>query len=242
MEIVSVNRFFSLPLAAVAFVSVAALALTGCAAENTPAEESLRADAKTSATPKPAASAAHEFGTDAAIQEAVAHATTYARASHTNGYFLSGEWEAKGSSIDEMGNFLEEYYSAEEMKSVNSWKGKDLENQKFAEAMTPLMVFWGDTDNYKPYEKCTIKSPKLCILSLEQGKTTSNVDKAKKVVNVKFQQTTEFPLWSKEIDQTVKATGTWTYDLDVSPTENGGWEIVDHNIDGAFNALEPVNL
>lgn len=108
--------------------------------------------------------------------------------------------------------------------------------------MTPLMAFWGDTDSYRPYEKCTTKSPKPCILSLKQGKTTSKVDKTKKVVHVNFQQTTEFPLWSKQLDQTVKATGTWTYDLDVSPTENGGWEIVDHNIDGAFKALEPVNL
>lgn len=236
------KRLNSPRLAAMAIISAAAIALTGCAAETAPAGKSSAAEAKSEATQKPTVSDAPKFGTDAATKEAVAHATKYARASHTNGYFLSGDWDEKGGSVDEMAKFLKKYYSADEMKFVNSWKGKDQNDGNFAEAMTPLLAFWGDTDNYKPYEKCTTKNPKPCTISLKQGKATSSIDKSKKIVNVKFKQTTEFPLWSKEIDQTVKATGTWTYDLDVAPKKNGGWEIVDHSIDGAFKALEPVNL
>lgn len=115
-------------------------------------------------------------------------------------------------------------------------------DSEFAESITPLIAFWDKTDLYTPYEKCTPKNPKSCTFSLKQGTASTKVDKSKKIVNAKFTQTTEFPLWSTEIDETVKTNGNWTFDLDFAPKKNSGWEIVDHDIDSAFDALEPVIL
>ncbi|WP_159612333.1 hypothetical protein [Glutamicibacter sp. JC586] len=228
--------------ASFALIAATAIAMAGCAATGSPAGKSPADEVKTSATATPKASTAPEFGTAEATEEAVAHAMKYARASHTNGYYLSGQWVKDGASIDEMINFLGKYYSADELKPVASWKGKDLENEEFADLTVPLIMFWDETDFYKPYEKCTEQNSKACILSLKQGKATSKVDKSRKIVNVHFTQTSEFPLWSNEIDATVKATGKWSYDLDLAQNKDGGWEIVDQDIDAAFDALEPVTL
>lgn len=95
-------------LVTLALISAASVAMTGCAAESSPSSLTPTSEVKTSAPAKPKASAAPEFGTAEATKEAVAHATKYARASHTNGYFLSGQLAQDGSSIDEMVDFLEE--------------------------------------------------------------------------------------------------------------------------------------
>jgi len=59
---------------------------------------------------------------------------------------------------------------------------------------------------------------------------------------VQFTQDSEFPLWSKEIDQTVKAVGSFDYNLDLAPKEDGAWEIVKYDIDVSFDALQPTDL
>lgn len=198
-------------------------------------------NAKTS-TEAPAKPTPPAFGTKEATAEAVKHATEYARAAHSNGYFLSGAWAKDGSKPSEAKKFLKKYYSADIVKSVDQWEGKSKLDGKYAEFMTALFMYWDDNKAYSPYEKCNTDKPKACTLSLKQGKVASKVDKSKKIVNVKFTQDSEFPLWSKEVDQTVKAIGSFKYDLDVSPKAGGGWEIVEYNVDVFFDSLQPVKL
>lgn len=225
-------------LPAFAMVSLLALGLTSCAS----VEEPTATSKPTAASAAPTEPSAPEFGTSESNAQAIKHATDYARAAHSNGYFLSGAWAEDGEPMDEAKKFLKPYYSAEILKSLNQWDDKSHENQDFAEFMTSLVMYWADNDNYSPYEKCNEKTPKPCTLSLEQTKPKVKVDKAKDIVNVQFTQDSEFPLWSKEIDQTVKAVGSFDYDLDLALKADGAWEIVKYDIDVSFDALEPVDL
>lgn len=232
------SSFVRTKLPALILAPIIALSLASCSADAEPtAETKLKATTEASAKPTQPA-----FGTEEATAEAVKHATDYVRAAHSNGYFLSGDWAKDGGTPEGAKKFLKKYYSADIVKSVDQWESKSKKDGKYAEFMTALFVYWDDNDFYTPYEKCSVDKPKACVLSLKQSKLTSKVDKSKKIVNVKLTQDSEFPLWSKEINQTVKAIGTFKYDLDLAPKAGGGWEIVRYDTDMHFDRLTPVKL
>lgn len=225
-------------LPALLLVPIFALSLASCSAVSEPTADT---NAKTS-TEAPAKPTPPAFGSKEATAEAVKHATDYVRAAHSNGYFLSGDWAKDGGKPEGSKKFLKKYFSADIVKSVDQWESKSKKDGEFAESMLALFIFWDDNDFYSPYEKCSVDKPKACILSSKQSKLTSKVDKSKKIVNVKLTRDSEFPLWSKEINQTVKAVGTFKYDLDLAPKAGGGWEIVKYYTDMHFDRLTPVKL
>lgn len=232
------SSFVRTKLPTLILAPIFALSLASCSTVTEPTAET-KPKASTEAPTKPTPPA---FGTKESTSEAVKHATDYVRAAHSNGYFLSGDWAKDGGKPADAKKFLKKYYSADIVKSVDQWENKSKKDGKYAEFMTALFIYWDDSDTYAPYEKCKSEKPKACTLSLKQSKVTSKVDKSKKIVNVKVTQDSEFPLWSKEINQTVKAIGTFKYDLDLAPKAGGGWEIVEYDADMYFDRLTPVNL
>lgn len=193
------------------------------------------------------------FG-DEEIQSATKFVSDYAVATHTNTYFLGGEWAKGGGKIDDFNSFFSPYYSKDLLDAFKKYEGKQ-GTEEFADELTTLVPFFDDNDFVRPSEDC--KSPEASkeISNKVNTRDTNCVenfkiseiefypmeDKGDSFLVAKFEVTSDISLYSKELEAEGIVSTKYKYKLTLEPNvvsdKELEWKIIGYDISPFISSI-----
>lgn len=179
------------------------------------------------------------------IKEATEFISTYTRDTHTNRYFLGGDWVKSGAKIDELKSFLSSYYSKNIIDDLDKFKGKE-KTTEFSEKAMTLVPFFGEAPNYNSSSYCSDMDEELsseekteemnCVndFNISEIRFDSLKEKEGYDLRAEFTVKSKLALFSKELNKEAFVDLDYKYELRLTPTAVGGgnsnWEITGYKI------------
>lgn len=181
------------------------------------------------------------------LDEATKFISDYIYATHTNEYFLGGDWVSKDKAeVKYVQALLSNYYSKKLVDSLDKLEGKQ-GTPEFANEITSIVPFFDETPYTSPSEYCNSMSKnkvlsnevteiKNCVtdLKISEIKMSSFLDKESYSLNAQFDVKSRVALYSKELSSDAQTEVSYSYSLVLEKIilseDKSEWQITGYSI------------